>query len=114
MPDEMVTMVADMTHGGVFGTVRKGGTYQVTEREARRIEERTPHLAHRQTEAEAGAKDSTRESDAVDLREVAVADLEAELAKVKDVDLIRSMKAADDRKTAAPKYDARLAELEAE
>lgn len=62
MADEMVTMVADMTHGGAFGTVRKGGTYQVTEREARRIEERTPHLARRATAKEAAAAEKEAES----------------------------------------------------
>lgn len=41
-------------------------------------------------------------------------DLDAELAKIEDADTIVKMAAADTRKGAEPKYEARLAELEAD
>ena len=48
---------------------------------------------------------------AVDLREVSVKALDDALAEIDDADLVRTMLEADDRKTAAPKYEARLEEL---
>jgi hypothetical protein len=112
MADE-VKMTALRTHSGAYGHVRKGDTFTVSEREARGFERSRFPVAERAGDAEPEAAEPTH-GDAVDLREVAVKDLDAALADIEDVDLIRSMMDSDDRTTAGPKYEARLAELEAE